>query len=304
LGAKGMPNKSDREAAEGFFDRLLRGGFNVLAKIINSDALTLIKVGAGMEELKGAYIEILRQSKEDIAQAFGIPTALFMSDNAFASEFNALRKQFYESSRFKSIYQTIEETFTDQLLKQYGMAMFFRPETLDIFQEDESARASSLSSIVSAIDTNPMIAKLSMSILGYDMTEEQENDLDEIIAEKKEAMITPEETAPTDESTDMQMVEDTPKELPIVQNKQPALSPDETKDLALWYSKAKQWHIKGKGNAVDWENKHLPESVAAPIRIKLANAKTELDIVKAFEIEPKSEILILAEAINNAVKTA
>ena len=127
LGAKGMPNEAERQKAEGFFDRLLKGGFDVLAKIVNSEALSLIKVGAGMEELKGSYIEILRQSKEDIAQAFGIPTALFMSDNAFASEFNALRKQFYSSSRFKCIYQTIEETFTDQLLKPYGKAMFFRP---------------------------------------------------------------------------------------------------------------------------------------------------------------------------------
>ena len=43
------------------------------------------------------------------------------------------------------------------------------------------------------------------------------------------------------------------------------LPADELKDLSLWYSKAKAWHRKGKGNAVDWENKHLREDIAAPI---------------------------------------
>ena len=61
------------------------------------------------------------------------------------------------------------------------------------------------------------------------------------------------------------------------------LSADELKDLALWYSKAKAWHMKGKGNAVDWEHKHLREDVAAPIRLKLADAITELDIMHAFD---------------------
>jgi hypothetical protein len=62
------------------------------------------------------------------------------------------------------------------------------------------------------------------------------------------------------------------------------LSADELKDLSLWYSKAKSWHVKGKGNAVDWENKHLREEVAAPIWLKLVEAKNELDIMHAFDL--------------------
>ena len=49
LGAKGMPDSAERQKAEGFFDRLLKGGFDVLAKIINSDALSIIRLGAGFE---------------------------------------------------------------------------------------------------------------------------------------------------------------------------------------------------------------------------------------------------------------
>lgn len=93
------------------------------------------------------------------------------------------------------------------------------------------------------------------------------------------------------------------------------MSPDETKDLALWYSKAKAWHLKGKGNAVDWENKHLREEIAAPIRLRLASARNELDIVKAFEVKDyfnkwasldlshgADSIKELADSINKAVE--
>ena len=312
LGAKGITNKDEKERAEGFFNRLLRGGFDVLAKIVNSEALSLIKVGAGMEELKGVYIEVLRQSKEDIAQAFGIPTAMFMSDNAFASEFNALARMFYMSSRMVSIYQTIEETFTSQLLKPYGAAMYFRPEGLSVFQEDEAARATSLSALVTAIDKSPETAKFGMSILGYDLTEEQESELEDLISKKQAAAdemaanlaANPQQqpgAQPTDEPVDPEA------ETEVPEPKMKSLSPDEIKDISLWFSKAKAWNIKGKGNAVDWENKHLREEIAAPIRMKLASAESELDIVKAFEIGEVNEVLhddsalkALAEAINNA----
>lgn len=282
LGAKGMPNQGEREKAEGFFDRLLRGGFDVLAKIINSDALSLIRVGAGMDELKQSYLEIRRDAKESIADAFGIPPALFMSDNAFASEFIELRKQWYSTSRFVGIYQTIQETFTEQLYKPYGKSMRFAPETLDIFQDDEAKKAASLGSFVSAVNTAPDIANLGMGILGYDLTKDQQSALDKIITTKEQEK---------EEQKELMRQGKVDEKGKPVDEKKPfskslELSADELKDLALWYSKAKAWHLKGKGAAVDWENKHLREEIAAPIRIKLADAKNELDIVQAFELGP------------------
>lgn len=62
-----------------------------------------------------------------------------------------------------------------------------------------------------------------------------------------------------------------------------SLSADEIKDLALWYDRAKQWFPKGK-SAVNWECKDLREEIAAPIRLKLAEAKTEADIISAFSL--------------------
>jgi hypothetical protein len=153
-----------------------------------------------------------------------------------------------------------------------------------------------------------------MSILGYDLTEEQEQELEDLITSKQEAADKLAEdmanntalqsgAEPVDTQTDKPM--DTEVDMPTTKPK--SLLPDEIKDISLWFSKAKAWNIKGKGNAVDWENKHLREEIAAPIRMKLASAENELDIVKAFEIGEVTEVVhddsalkALAEAINNA----
>lgn len=305
LGAKGMPDPAERQKSEGFFNRLLRGGFNELAKIINSDALELIRVGAGMDDLKQSYIEMRRDAKESIADSFGIPAALFMSDNAYASEFNELRKHWYETGRFVSFYQTIEEVASTQLFKAYGKRMRYNLQSMDIFQKDEADKAHALTTIVSAVHTDPEVAQFGMSILGYDLDKAQADTLDKLVKDKEANREQAEQQfnqspAPTAQPAEVEQ-ESEPEEYEEEETQDEAkhlqLSADEIKDLALWYDRARQWHAKGKGTAVDWENKHLPETLAAPIRLKLADAKTEADIAAAFNIRETP-----ATADNDAIK--
>lgn len=275
---KGMPNKDEKQKAENYLTRFLRGAYQNVVKLINSESLELVRVGAGMEELKGAYSEIQQQAIEDIGTAFGIPAALFMSDKAFASEVQSLTRTWYETSIFVSIYHTIEEVMTEQVFKPYGYRMQFAPEALSVFQEDENERASAVTAYTNAITSNPQVAKFVMSFMGVDLDQEQQDQFDAIIAEADE---------PEDEPTPQAAQPTQPEPVTDAEDmdeEDTALTPDEVKDLSLWYSKAKAWNLKGKGNAVDWENKHLREEIAAPIRVKLADAKNELDIVKAFEI--------------------
>ncbi len=304
---KGMPSQDEKKKAENYLTRFLRGAYSSVVKLINSESLELVRVGAGMEELKGAYTEIQQQAIEDIGTAFGIPAALFMSDKSFASEVNSLTRTWYETSTFITIYHTLEEVFNEQVFKPYGVRMQFKPETLSVFQDDENERANAVSTYTAAIVSNPQVAKFVMSFMGVDLDEEQEHELDEIVAGMDEATEEVTEAAQP-EGTDM---ESEAELAPEMEQPEP-LSPDETKDLALWYSKAKAWSIKGKGTAVDWENKHLREEIAAPIRLRLADAKNELDIVKAFEIgkQPSkpvhddSAIKALAASINAAVEAS
>lgn len=298
---KGMPSQDEKKKAENYLTRFLRGAYGSVVKLINSESMDLIRVGAGMEELKGAYTEIQQQAIEDIGTAFGIPAALFMSDKAFASEVNSLTRTWYETSIFVTIYHTIEETFNSQILKPYDLRLQFKPESLSVFQDDENARAGAVTAYTNAIISNPQVAKFVMQFMGVDLDEQQEHEFEEIVKGEDEAT----EPDATDTDTEDMPMTDTP--MTDTYSEPVTLSPDETKDLALWYSKAKAWNIKGKGNAVDWENKHLREEIAAPIRMRLADAKNELDIVKAFELRRNEKarddaaIRELAEAINRAV---
>lgn len=277
---KGMPNKDEKAKAENYLTRFLRGAYQNVVKLINSESLELVRVGAGMEELKGAYTEIQQQAIEDIGTAFGIPAALFMSDKAFASEVQSLTRTWYETSQFVSIYHTIEEVMSEQVFAPYGYRMQFAPEALTVFQEDENERASAVTAYTNAISSNPAVAKFVMSFMGVDLDQAQQEELDAIVQGEEEPDEPETETEDTSEQPEMD-VEDEPSDV--------ELTPDEVKDLSLWYSKAKSWNLKGKGNAVDWENKHLREEIAAPIRQKLADARNELDIVKAFEIGRRSK---------------
>ena len=302
---KGMPSKDEKQKAENYLTRFLRGAYDSVVKLINSESMSLIRVGAGMEELKGAYTEIQQQAIEDIGTAFGIPAALFMSDKSFASEVDSLTRTWYETGTFVTIYQTIEETFNAQLFKQYGARMQFKPETLSVFQDDENERAGAVTSYTNAIISSPKIAKFVMSFMGVDLDQAQEEELDAIIsdteAEAEEEPETEEDIAPAPMAQpDEEAEPDEP------------LTLDETKELTLWYSKAKAWSLKGKGFAVDWECKHLRQPIAEAIRVKLADAKNELDIVKAFEIGKMTKspahddaaMKALASALDRAVQSA
>ena len=148
LAVKGMPSPGEREKAEGWWNRFLRGWDKTAAKIMNAEAMDIKQVGAGMEQLKGAYGELTKQAIENVGTAFGIPAALFMSDMAFATEIKGLMKAWYETGAFVKIYKTIEDTFNSQLLVNYGLKLAFRPETLDVFADDEVASASAFKTYV------------------------------------------------------------------------------------------------------------------------------------------------------------
>ena len=70
-------------------------------------------------------------------------------------------------------------------------------------------------------------------------------------------------------------------------------------DLSRWHRKA----LKKIGQSVPFESDAIPYDVRARIEAALPTCKTELEVRKVFAVkaEAKSEILLLAEAINKAV---
>jgi hypothetical protein len=283
LAAKGMANKDDRAVAEAWWNRFLRGWSSTIAKIINADSMSVVPVGAGMDELGAYYPTITKQAIENIGTAFGIPAALFMSDMAFASEVNPMIKMWYSTSVFIRIYRCIENTFNTQLLHQYGYRLKFRPETLDAFQEDEASKATALNSFADFLGKMPTaeVALESCATFGYELTDKLQTAITAWFAKKEqqaEAVQASLANAPTDKPTDEAV--DADADEPTVN-----MTAEMTKDLDLWRQVAVRRYRKSQGCAEDWECKALPEALAEVIRGKLRAAQSEAEVLKSFEIQ-------------------
>ena len=266
LMAKGMTNKDERATAETWWNRFLRGWTATVAKILNGEAMSIMKIGAAMEELRGIYPELSKQAIENIGTAFGIPAALFMSDMAFASEVDPLIRVWYSTSQFVKIYRCIETTFSTQLLNRWKLKMKFRPESLPAFQTDEKATAD-LYGVLLKNGIKPSWAaqmanlKLPEGVKPEDLDEPEEPEPQPVTAGQN--------------ATD---TEDDPEDEPVT------LTAEMTKDLDLWRQVSVRRYRKGAGRARDFECKQLPDSIADGIRARLDMAKTEAEIVKAFEV--------------------
>jgi hypothetical protein len=285
LSAKGMPSEPERQKTESWFNRFLKGFTKEPAKIINAEAMSINKLGGGMDELKGIYGEINKQAIENIGTAFGIPAALFMSDMAFASEVNPLIKVWYTTSQFKLIYQTIETTFSEQLLNSFGLKLKFKPETLDAFKDDQLNNAQAFGAYCDQ-GIKPSISAVMAGL-------------------KLPDGIKPEDLDPEEKEL-VQPVIEKPVEKPEVEEPK-SLTTKQIKELALWNQIATRCFKKNKGKAIDFECKDLSNEMASEIRTKLQQAKSLSDISKSFEFgETKHSeyegLKELADAINNAVK--
>ncbi|MFA6270290.1 MAG: phage portal protein [Candidatus Paceibacterota bacterium] len=317
LSAKGMPGAGEREKAENWWNRFLRGWTKEAAKIMNAEAMDIKQVGAGLEQLKGAYAELTKQAIENVGTAYGIPAALFMSDMAYASEANAMIKVWYETSAFVKIYTTIENTFNQQLFNRYGLKMSFHPETLDVFAEDEVASANAYKIYTDA----GILPSIASKLVGLELPEGVTPEMLDAQVERKQKMeeeqarVNAEAQMAKLQANNQKPVEENPKEpekkpAEPKEEKSISLSAAQIKELNLWRQIAERNDRKGKGKAIDFECKSLPEDLQIEIRQKLSS---DMPVSSAFELSGKSRIpeipvyddtglKALAEAINKAME--
>jgi hypothetical protein len=290
--ADGMPNASERERAENVLSSFVRGMWKNVVKILNSKSLVPQKLGAGMEELKGTYIEITRQQIENIAAAFNIPLSLFLSNSANYATSVTDRRIWYESGLFVTLYQTVEDTLNTQLFNKYDLEFSFMPEAIDAFQEEENDKTGSMATLSSTLSQYPQEAVIAAEILGYDLTEEQ---ISEIRALQRE----PEQ--PAEQPVMDQPVMADPLNLPTEEEN---LIADE---IRAWRKFAERPRKR------QFDVKHVPEAVAERVRIGLRAAGEDIDKInavfdKAFEpaVQPAHDVealKALAASIEAAART-
>lgn len=174
----------EKERLESWWRRVATGIKDAFAsKVINADRVTPVVVGEGLSELTNK--ELSTDTREQIATALGIPHSVLFSGAANFSVSQQDDLHFYSKTIVPEC-QFIQGVLNEQVLEPMGLRLEFRPESLDIFQEDEKERSASLSSLVSA----GVPLALAMEILGFDLTEEQWDELRAEMEERKERAAT------------------------------------------------------------------------------------------------------------------
>ncbi len=292
LSAKGMTNKSDVEKTEKWWNAFLRGWTKTVAKIINAETMTPSVLGAGMDEMRGSYIEILSQQIKNIAASFGIPLSTFLSDEANYATANADLFQWYSSGRFVSIYQTIEDAFDEQLFSRFGWSFEYEPEQLDVFQTEVNDKAGSLASLAGAFATNPKTSIIAADLLGIELSDEDKALLLEMGSEPTPAEdIPPESILPT---TPESILPTAPASiLPTV----------EENTIAARMLKWRTFAQKPHKHEFDTRGE-IPPALELRIRAGLRDAKTIDEIDAVFDAATAElPIITLAKAINEIRKT-
>ncbi len=183
----GNPGTAEMERAQSFFKRRMSGVGNAWrALFLRGDlkitTLTPELKSLGMKEL-AAHVAL------DIGAALGVPRSILESDAANYATSQTDMQSFWHMT-IRPRLPMFEDAINEQLLAGSEYSLQFAPEQLDVFQEDETVRASSLLQLVQAgvpLDD-------AMLMLGYDALENRPEadvpeDIEMPVEEPEEALI-------------------------------------------------------------------------------------------------------------------
>jgi len=148
----GAPVANERDRLKTWWRDLVSGIRNVFAtEIVNADSVTPVVIGEGLSELSNATLT--GEKRQDIATALGVPQSVIFSESAGglggAGVVTMDERHFYDKTVLPET-ELIAEAWNSQLLAPLGLRIEFRPETLDVYQEDENQRAAAFATYVNA----------------------------------------------------------------------------------------------------------------------------------------------------------
>ena len=263
LTTKGPVPEQERNRLKSWWSRLFRGSDSAWnSEIVQADAIEPVVLGEGVGELSDS--ELVKEKREDIATAAGIPMTLLWSTEASGLGGGGVvesdERKFYEQTVVPQA-RFVEGVLNEQVFRPMGLRWAFRPETLDVFQEDEGKRAQSLTQYVSA----GFRLSVAAQILGVELPEGMDyEDLDRMKEEDKEQAI----ERQREQFGNMPQQQGNPQGYG-----QQAMRAD----LDRWERKA-----LNKGVDCSFESQYIPETVAERIRELLAGAATEEEVKAAF----------------------
>jgi hypothetical protein len=283
------PDQGEAKALQAWFSDVIGGIKNAWsAKVMRAKIVTPIVIGEGLEGLQNT--DLTKEKRQDIATALGIPESRMWSAAANYATRSEDEVAYYRGTIIPEC-DLITEAFNEQVfnefhhLEQYRLE--FKPEGLDIFQEDETARAGSLGQLVSALQ-DP-ISEIAMVILGYEIDDETMAKLRVYWADKTkraEAVVAnmaqggDSNNQPNPQTADQEEGgENAQGEKPNGQATRSA--------LFQWRKCALTAIKKGEAAAVEFDNPAIPDRVAQYLRYELAGAKTREDVDHLFDTARK-----------------
>lgn len=272
----GTTNKEEATRLKQWISNIMGGIKNAFDWVVlRSGSFEFNQIGDGLSELRD--VELTEEQRQDVAMALGIPYSILYSEASNYATAQQDKLNWYDDTIVPRC-EFIEEQLNVQVFKPQGLRLKFNPDTLDIYQEDENARAESSARITQAVDANPKAFQLSSIILGMELNAEAQTLLDEIITEKEEARESMQEGFGSNGGS-----------LETEDGNLPTTLPDDDEDegkmvdeLGKWRRKALNALKRDKEPAVDFESDIIPLALMGAIEGALMSCKDDDDVKAVF----------------------
>jgi phage portal protein BeeE len=244
----------------------VRNAFRLIVMGIGEGGKPVV-IGEGLEALKDAGA--ITRNREDITAGYGISLSMLLSSEANYATALEDRKTLYTNTVIP-LANFIGDTWNEQIFKPLGYRWVFRPENMEVFQEDENQRSSSLAQLNTAL-ADPELFLISANILGFALSPEVEKQIKDLIAKKEQ-----EKQAMADQLQQKQDEQQVNPGQPPVQDEAQA------KEIAQYKRKALNALKSGKTADVEFVSDNIPDTYITDIKMKLASANTEDEVKAAF----------------------
>lgn len=275
LMTKGFPHEDEKNRIKAWWRGLTGLKHSREVGIFSADSIEPKQIGDGLDQLQNQ--ELTEDQRKDVALALGIPQTILFANAANYATNKGDWLNFHETTIIPRC-EFIAEVLNNQLLEAEGLEWRFMPEGLDIYREDENARAGALVQYVNA--GYPLL--MASDLLGIDLTPEQRAQLEKAAVEKEER---------ADEMAENMQGQPEPED--DEENEQPpqlqqakAIDPAEiTAELKHWRRLCNKALRENKPMPCDFVPDHIPPGRASAIAECLKAVKTGADIKAAFEAE-------------------
>jgi HK97 family phage portal protein len=274
--AKGMA-KTEAEGFRKWWETLVTGVQNSWqTRVLNTEAMVPTIIGEGIEGLQDQ--DLTKEKREDIATALGVPQTLLWSSSASGLGGGSVVSQddfhFYDKTVVPEC-EFIQYVLNDQVFKPLDLRIEFKPETLDIYQEDEKARSMSLGYLFNA----EVPLDIALEVLGFELTDEQWDRIKEQVKKKEERSEAMGEQLLAGGNGGAAFQPKDPKDKP-----DPFVEKSLSADLNQWQEKAINYLNRGKpGKGRRFESDVIPDTLAAAISGALEETENEDEIAQVFQ---------------------